>query len=97
MSSVLKKIIPKEAYDYSSYNGFLYIYTLIKDVISPTNPKVTLKKGMWYLGAHGSDKPYIDCNVDDGYAESCKNEDFRLLYCGTEPVFELEIFSIIGF
>ncbi len=94
MSSVLKKIIPKEAYDYSSYNGFLYIYTLIKDVISPTNPKVTLKKGMWYLGAHGSDKPYIDCNVDDGYAESCQNEDFRLLYCGTEPVFELEIFYL---
>ena len=94
MSSIVKKIIPSEAQDFSSYNGFLYVYTLVKDVVSPTNPNIILKKGMWYLGAHGSDDPNINCNISDGYAESCKNKDFRLLYCGTEPVFELKIFYL---
>ena len=94
MSSIIEKIIPQEAYNYQSYNGFLYLFTLIKDIQSPTKLFVILKKGKWYLGAHGSDDPKKNCNIDDGYWESCRNEDFRLLFCGTEPVFKLEIFYL---
>jgi hypothetical protein len=95
MSSIVEKIIPTKAYDYESYNGLLYQYTLIKDVPSPTNPNIIIPKGKWYLGAHGSDKlDEINCNVDDGYKQSCRDEDFRLLFCGTEPVFKFEVWYL---
>ena len=79
-TSIAEEIIPEEAYDFSSYNGFCYKFSLTKDVESPTTPGKILPKGKWYLGAHGSDDPKKDCNILDGYAESCENEDFRLLY-----------------
>ena len=82
MSSIAIKEIPEEAYNYSSYNGFCYEYSLIKDVESPTRPEVILPKGKMYTGAHGSDDLDKNCNVDDGYSESCKDKDFRLLFCG---------------
>ena len=94
-SSIAIKEIPKEAYIYSSYNGFLYEISLIKDVESPTRPGVILPKGKSYIGAHGSDNPNKNCNVDDGYLESCRDEEFRLLICGTEPVFKLRVWYLV--
>tara|TARA_Y100000310_G_scaffold210335_1_gene210935 strand:- start:78 stop:1469 length:1392 start_codon:yes stop_codon:yes gene_type:complete len=94
-SSIAKKEIPLEAYNYGSYNGFLYSYTLIKDVKSPIKPYNILPKGKCYIGAHGSDKlDEKNCNVDDGYWQSCKSEEFRLLFSGTEPVFEFKVWYL---
>ena len=48
--SIAKKVIPPEAYDYGSYNGFLYSYTLIKDVKSPIQKDIILPNelvGCW--------------------------------------------------
>jgi hypothetical protein len=94
MSSIAKETIPEEAYDFSSYNGLNYEFSLIKEVESPTRPGEMLPKGKWYTGAHGSDDLSQNKNVDDGYAESCKNEDFRLLYAGTEPIFHKRVFHL---
>ena len=95
MSSIAEKEIPSDAYNYESYNGFLYSYNLIKDVEAPTKKGIIIPKGKCYIGAHGSDKlDEINCNVDDGYKESCKDEDFRLLFCGTEPVFKLKVWYL---
>lgn len=94
MGSIAIEVIPDEAQDNASYNGFCYRYSLIKDTPSPTKPHIIYKKGMWYLGAHGSDDPNINANISDGYWQSCKNEDFKLLFCGTEPVFKQEIFYL---
>jgi len=94
MSSIEIETIPEEAYDFSSYNGLCYEFILIKEVESPTRPGEMLPKGKWYLGAHGSDDPNKNCNILDGYAESCQNEDFRLLYSGTEPVFHKRVFYL---
>ena len=94
-SSIAIKEIPKEAYIYSSYNGLLYEISLIKDVPSPTKPGVICPKGKSYIGAHGSDNPNKNCNVDDGYLESCRDEEFRLLICGTEPVFKLRVWYLV--
>ena len=95
MSSIVEKEIPSDAYDYKSYNGFLYSYTLIKDVESPIQKGIVIPKGKCYIGAHGSDKlDEINCNVDDGYKQSCRDEDFRLLFCGTEPVFKFEVWYL---
>ena len=33
--SIAERDIPKEAYNYDSYNGFLYEFSLIKSVKSP--------------------------------------------------------------
>ena len=93
--SIAKKVIPPEAYDYGSYNGFLYSYTLIKDVKSPIQKDIILPKGKCYIGAHGSDNlDEKNCNVDDGYWQSCRSEEFRLLFSGTEPVFKYEVWYL---
>jgi hypothetical protein len=93
--SVAKKEIPLEAYNYGSYNGFLYSYTLIKNVKSPIQKDIILPKGKCYIGAHGSDNlDEKNCNVDDGYWQSCKSEEFRLLFSGTEPVFEFKVWYL---
>jgi len=94
LSSIAEKKIPKDAYSYNSYNGFLYQYTLIKDVPSPTNPNKIIPKGKMYLGAHGSNDPNKNRHVHDGYHESCRDDDFRLLYSGTEPVFKFEVWYL---
>ena len=80
--SIAKKVIPAEAYNYGSYNGFLYSYTLIKDVKSPIKPYNILPKGKCYIGAHGSDK--LDEKIamlmmDIGKVVEVKNLDYYFL------------------
>ena len=83
--------IPKQAYDYDSYNGFTYSYILVVDTPSPTEKDKVHPKGKMYHGAHGSDDEDVNANIDDPYHQSCRDKDFRLLYSSGKPVFKLVI------
>ena len=91
--SIAEREIPKEAYKYDSYNGFLYEFSLIKSVKSPITGKM-LPEGKYYLGGHGSNDPNKDITVDDGYWQSCKDPEFKLLFSGSEPIFKHKVWGL---
>ena len=53
-----------------------------------------LPEGKYYLGGHGSNDPNKDVTVDDGYWQSCKDPEFKLLFSGTEPIFKHKVWGL---
>jgi hypothetical protein len=93
-SCISESDILPEALDYDSYNGYTYSYTLTEDTESPTTKGVFLPAGKCYYGAHGSDDQDKNVNVDDGYLQSCRDEDFKLLFSNGVPVFNYKVHGL---